>query len=136
VYQSQGGGAATQVPLIVLINQGSASASEIVAGAIQDRQRGYLVGVTSYGKGSVQSYTQLVNKEGAIRVTIARWLTPNRRQISKVGLQPDFPVEITDQDIAAGIDPQLQQAIDVLTNGLTPPPTPLSSPLPTLTPVP
>ncbi len=135
-YQSEGGGVATKIPLVVLINHGSASASEIVAGAIQDRGRGYLVGVTSYGQGSVQSYTELENKEGAIRVTIARWLTPDKRQISKVGLQPDFPVEITEQDIANGKDPQLQQAIDVLLKGLTPPPTPIPSPTPTLTPVP
>jgi carboxyl-terminal processing protease len=136
IYEAKSGGLATQVPMVVLINAGSASASEIVAGAIQDRDRGYLVGVTSYGKGSVQTYTELSNNEGAVRVTVARWLTPDHRQISKIGLRPDFPVEITEQDQAQGVDPQLQQAIDVLVKSLTPPPTPIPSPTPTLTPVP
>ena len=135
-YESKGGGLATQIPMVILVNKGSASASEIVAGAVQDLGRGYLVGITSYGKGSVQSYTQLVNSEGAVRVTIARWLTPNGRQINEVGLSPDFPVEITEQDIIDGKDPQLDKAVDVLTNKLLPPPTPVPSPTPVLTPTP
>jgi carboxyl-terminal processing protease len=135
-YVSKGGGLATQIPMVVLVNKGSASASEIVAGALQDLGRGYLVGVTSYGKGSVQSYTQLVNNEGAVRVTIARWLTPKGRQINDVGLAPDFPVELTEQDIADGKDTQLEKAVDVLTNKLLPPPTPVPSPTPVLTPTP
>jgi carboxyl-terminal processing protease len=119
-----------------LINEGSASASEIVAGAIQDLGRGYLVGITSYGKGSVQSYTQLVNDEGAVRVTIARWLTPKGRQIHEVGLAPDFPIELTEQDIKDGKDTQLDKAVEVLTKKLIPPPTPVPSPTPILTPTP
>ncbi|HZD57194.1 MAG TPA: S41 family peptidase, partial [Anaerolineales bacterium] len=75
-YTARKGGLATDIPLVVLINEGSASASEIVAGAIQDRQRGTLVGTTSFGKGSVQNWIPLKNNEGAVRVTIARWLTP------------------------------------------------------------
>ncbi len=127
-YEAITGGLAAEIPLVVLINQGSASASEIVAGAIQDRGRGYLVGEQSYGKGSVQSYSELVNEQGAVRVTIARWLTPDRRQISKIGLQPDFQVEITEEDIEAGEDRQLEKAIEVLLNKLTPPPTPIATP--------
>jgi len=131
-YEAKRGGLATEIPLVVLINQGTASASEIVAGAIQDRGRGYLVGVTSFGKGSVQNSVALENDEGAIRVTTAKWLTPNGRQIHKIGLQPDFPVEITDEDIVAGRDTQLEKAMAVLMQHLTPPPTPI--PTSTLTP--
>jgi carboxyl-terminal processing protease len=107
-------GVALDIPLVVLINEGSASASEIVAGAIQDRDRGQLVGVTSYGKGSVQMVQPLVNDQGEVRVTIAHWLTPNERQINKKGLEPDVKVEITDADREAGLDPQLARAIQLL----------------------
>ena len=117
-FEARPGGVATDIPLIVLVNEGSASASEIVAGAIQDLGRGKLVGTTSYGKGSVQSYAPLVNNEGAVRVTIARWLTPNGRQIHGVGLTPDYVVEITEEDADAGIDAQLQKAIELLTQGV------------------
>jgi carboxyl-terminal processing protease len=103
--------------MVVLINEGSASASEIVAGAIQDRERGLLVGVVSYGKGSVQTYTELKNEEGAIRVTIARWLTPNGRQIMGIGLTPDYIVEYSEEDYKAGVDPQLNKAIELLEKG-------------------
>ena len=75
-FKAKSGGVATEIPMVVLLDQGSASASEIVAGAIQDLKRGYLVGETSYGKGSVQTYTELENEQGAVRITIARWLTP------------------------------------------------------------
>jgi carboxyl-terminal processing protease len=108
------GGQATEIPLVVLINEGTASASEIVSGAIQDYGRGKLVGVTSYGKGSVQNWVPLSDNEGAVRVTIAKWLTPKERSISNVGLTPDVTVEITDADRQAGRDPQLDKAIQVL----------------------
>jgi carboxyl-terminal processing protease len=116
VYDARGGGIATDIPMVVLINEGTASASEIVAGAIQDRGRGVLVGVTSFGKGSVQDYQPLVNNEGAVRVTIARWLTPDGRQINGVGLKPDYSVEITPEEFSQGHDPQLEKAIEVLTS--------------------
>jgi carboxyl-terminal processing protease len=135
-YDARSGGLATKIPMVVLVNEGTASASEIVSGAIQDRGRGYLVGVKTYGKGSVQNYTELVNQQGAVRVTIARWLTPDGRQINGVGLQPNFPVEITQEDVNADRDPQLQKAIDVLLQNLTPPPTPVVSPTPAATPTP
>jgi carboxyl-terminal processing protease len=134
-YKAIRGGLATKIPMVVLINEASASASEIVAGAIQDDQRGYLVGVQSYGKGSVQQYVTLDNDQGAVRITVARWLTPLGRQINQIGLHPDFPVQITDEDLAAGRDPQLDQAVQVLTEKLTPPPTPVASPTPESTPV-
>jgi carboxyl-terminal processing protease len=113
-FESLGNGVATKIPLVVLVNEGSASASEIVAGAIQDLGRGKLVGMTSFGKGSVQNVLPLVNDQGQIRVTTARWLTPNGRQINKIGLEPDFTVEISEDDFNAGIDPQLDKAIELL----------------------
>jgi carboxyl-terminal processing protease len=113
-YNARRGGVATEVPLVVLINEGSASASEIVAGAIQDRDRGKLVGTTSFGKGSVQVYTPLRNEQGAVRITIARWLTPDGHQIKGIGLEPDFEIEISDEDIENGVDTQLEKAIELI----------------------
>lgn len=113
-FDAQPGGLATNIPLVVLINQGSASASEIVAGAVQDRGRGKLVGVKSFGKGSVQMVVPLLNDQGEARVTVARWLTPAERTINGVGLAPDVKVEMTDQDLQAGLDPQLDQAVQLL----------------------
>ena len=106
---------ATKIPLAVLVNEGSASASEIVAGAIQDYGRGKLVGTTTYGKGSVQIVTNLADNEGAVRITVARWLTPKERTIHKVGLKPDVEVQRTAEDINAGRDPQLDKAVEILT---------------------
>jgi carboxyl-terminal processing protease len=114
-YQAESGGLATTIPLVVLIDKGSASASEIVAGAIQDRQRGTLVGETSYGKGSVQSPYELQN-DGAIRVTIARWLTPNGNWIHKTGIVPDIEAVRTEEDRQANRDPQLDKAVEILTS--------------------
>lgn len=108
------GGLATDIPLVVLINEGSASASEIVAGALQDTGRAKLVGVTSYGKGSVQNWIPLSDNQGAVRITIAKWLTPNGQTIHDKGLTPDVVVELTDEDFKAGHDPQLDKAIEVL----------------------
>jgi len=110
------GGAALDIPIVVLINEGSASASEIVAGAIQDLNRGPLVGAQSYGKGSVQMPSTLRNDQGAVRITIAHWLTPNGRTIQDIGLTPDYPVELTEEDIEAGRDPQLDKAVELILN--------------------
>jgi carboxyl-terminal processing protease len=113
-YKTLPGGLATEVPMVVLINKGSASASEIVAGALQDYGRAKLVGETSYGKGSVQNWLPLQNNEGAVRVTIAKWLTPNGRTINKIGLTPDVVVTLTEEDAKAKLDPQLDKAIELL----------------------
>jgi carboxyl-terminal processing protease len=113
-YYAERGGRATEIPLVVLINEGSASASEITAGAIQDLGRGRLVGVTSYGKGSVQSWIPLKSEDGGVRITIARWLTPNERQINDIGLTPDYIVELSEADYEAERDPQLDKAIQLL----------------------
>ena len=113
-FKAKSGGIATKIPMVVLVNEGSASASEIVAGAIQDRGRGQLVGTTTFGKGSVQVVENLLDDQGQVRITIARWLTPDGRQISKVGLEPDLIVEVTDEDLKAGRDTQLDKAIELL----------------------
>ena len=112
---ASGKGIATEIPMVVLVNEWSASASELVAGALQDRGRAQLVGVTTYGKGTVQNWIPLADNEGAIRVTIARWLTPNERNVTGMGLTPDVEVTITETDTQAEIDPQLEKAIELLT---------------------
>lgn len=116
-FEAIRGGLATEIPLVVLVNEGTASASEITAGAIQDYERGLLVGVTTFGKGSVQNWIPLKDEQGAVRVTVARWLTPKERQIHKVGLEPDVVVELTADDINADRDPQLDKAVEILTQG-------------------
>jgi len=139
-YKALGNGRATDIPLVVLINQGSASASEILAGALQDYGRAKLVGVQSYGKGSVQNPVPLSNDQGAARVTIAKWLTPNERAIDHIGLAPDVIVEFTEEDFLLGRDPQLDAAVEtllaVINNTALPTSMPTSIPDMTPTPVP
>ncbi len=115
-YEVIPGGVATDpaIPMIVLINEGSASASEIVAGALQDSGRAKLLGTVSYGKGSVQNWIPLSGENGAVRVTIAKWLTPNENTIHEIGLTPDYPVELTEEDRKADKDPQLDEAVKIL----------------------
>ena len=109
-------GAAQDIPLVVLVNGGSASASEIVAGALQDRGRAKLIGETTFGKGSVQLPHQL-SDGSELRVTIAHWFTPNDRQIQGTGLTPDIAVPLTQDDAQAGRDPQLDRAVQYLLSG-------------------
>ena len=113
-FETVKGGLATDIPLVVLINEGSASGSEIVAGAIQDYERGTLVGMVSFGKGSVQNWIPLVDDQGLVRVTIARWLTPKGRTIHELGVEPDIEVEYTEEDFLNELDPQLDKAIEIL----------------------
>lgn len=103
------------LPMIVLVNGYSASASEIVAGALQDTGRAKLLGETTYGKGTVQTWVPLSNNQGAVAVTIARWLTPKGNTIDKKGLTPDIVVKMTADDIKAKLDPQLDAAVKQLT---------------------
>jgi carboxyl-terminal processing protease len=118
----------TKIPMIVLINEGSASASEIVAGALQDSGRAKLVGVTSYGKGSVQNWIPLSGDNGAVRITIAKWLTPNENTIHEIGLTPDVVAERTEEDYKAKRDPQLDAAVQTLLAMLNGTPIPTSVP--------
>jgi carboxyl-terminal processing protease len=139
-HRALGNGEATDIPLVVLINEGSASASEILAGALQDYGRAKLVGVQSYGKGSVQNWVPLSNNQGAARVTIAKWLTPDERAIDHIGLTPDVIVETTAEDFTTEQDPQLDAAVEtllaVLNGNPIPTSQPTSIPVPTLTPIP
>jgi carboxyl-terminal processing protease len=114
--ESLGDGVATDpsIRLVVLIDHGSASASEIVAGALQERGRASLIGETSYGKGTVQQWQELTGNGGAFKLTVARWLTPNGHSIHQKGLTPDIPVTVR-SPAPPGSDPVLDRAVDVLT---------------------
>ena len=107
---------ATDLPTAVLINGGTASAAEILAGALQDYKRAPLIGEPTYGKGSVQVVRPL--KDGSsLHITTATWFTPKRNQIEGTGLAPDIAVPLTNESLAKGIDPQLDRAIDYLKKG-------------------
>ncbi len=111
VFRSTGSGLAQDIPLVVLVNEGSASASEVVAAAIRDHERGMLVGVNTFGKGTVQTWHALSNG-GGVRITTARWLTPGGDWVNEVGLTPDVVVEqgeVVSDDLFA--DDQLQAAV-------------------------
>ncbi|MFC2059359.1 S41 family peptidase, partial [Chloroflexota bacterium] len=112
-WEVKSGGIALDIPLVVLVNEGSASSSEVVAGALQDHDRARLVGTRTLGKGSVNHIREL-SDGSAIYITIARWYTPNGRLIEGLGLPPDYVVEITEEDIENGDDPQLERAIEYL----------------------
>ncbi|NCQ06244.1 MAG: S41 family peptidase [Candidatus Moranbacteria bacterium] len=112
--KTQGRDFLSHLPTVVLINEGSASASEILAGALKDnRDDVTLIGEKSFGKGSVQELIPL-SKTTAMKVTVARWLTPAGHQINTVGITPDIEVEITREDIESKRDPQLDKALEIL----------------------
>ncbi|HEV7424550.1 MAG TPA: S41 family peptidase [Candidatus Paceibacterota bacterium] len=116
IYRSKGYDIfSDKLKFVILIDSGSASASEIVAGAMQDQKRAKLVGEQSYGKGSVQE-TIKVTPDTLLKITVAKWLTPNGTSISEKGLTPDYPVAFTKQDADNKKDPQLDKAVEVLTN--------------------
>lgn len=110
---SQSGGELIGLPTVVLVNGGSASASEIVSGALHDNKVATLEGETTYGKGSVQ---KIINLAGGaeLKVTIAHWYTPDGVNINIKGITPDVQVPMTDDDYASGADPQLDKAIQLL----------------------
>lgn len=119
-YKVNREGKLLNLPLIVLINKGSASASEIVAGAIQDLKRGKLLGETSFGKGTIQESQDLPEKTG-IHITTAKWLTPLGRWIHQKGLDPDIKVELTEEQLKAQVadktkDFQLDKALEEVDN--------------------
>ncbi len=104
---------APEIPLVILINEGSASASEILAGALQDNGRATILGKKSFGKGTVQEVFNLPG-DSSIRITTAKWLTPNGTDLGKEGVHPDIEVERTLEDIQAKKDPQLDAALELL----------------------
>jgi carboxyl-terminal processing protease len=112
-WTASSGGLAIDLPIVVLVDDGSASGSEVLAGALQDRGRATLIGTETFGKGSVNVVRKL-SDGSALVVTTARWLTPDYHQIEGVGLTPDIEVNITADDIASGRDPQLESAIQYL----------------------
>lgn len=115
VYKVRSGGKVLDQPLVVLVNGGTASASEIVAGALQDYDRATLIGERTFGKGSVQLIYELSDKS-RLHVTVAKWFTPNGHLIDETGLTPDIEILFTEEDHATGNDPQLARAITFLQN--------------------
>jgi len=115
VYKTNGDYSLEKYPIVVLINEGSASASEILAGALRDNRNIQLIGEKSFGKGSVQ---EIITLRGGsyLKITIAKWLTPKGVSISEVGLEPDIKIEITNEDIKAEKDTQLEKALEIISN--------------------
>jgi carboxyl-terminal processing protease len=101
------------LPTVVLVNGSSASASEIVAGALQDYKAGILIGEKTFGKGSVQKLIDLAD-DSVLKVTVAKWYTPHGKNIHKQGINPDQKVELSADDANAGRDPQMDKALEYL----------------------
>lgn len=112
-YSTENNAPLSGIPTVVLINEGSASASEILAGALSDNKAATLVGAKSFGKGSVQRLNTL-RDGGTLKVTIARWYTPGGKNIDKEGIKPDSEVKFSAEDFAAKKDPQLESALKSL----------------------
>ncbi|MFH0951251.1 MAG: S41 family peptidase [bacterium] len=112
-YQSNGRNRLSVYPTVVLVNEGSASASEIVAGALHDHEKATIVGQQTFGKGTVQSLHELTDGS-AVKITNAKWLTPDGYDMSEAGIIPDIVVEYTADDWQAGKDPQLDKALEIL----------------------
>ncbi len=113
IYEAEGNSLFLQYPLVVLINEGSASGSEILAGALRDNRGIKLIGETSFGKGSVQELEYLTGGS-SLKITIAKWLTPTGSLIAGKGLEPDIKVELTEEDYEQNRDPQLEKAIEII----------------------
>ena len=113
IFRANGNAALVDFPAVALINQGSASASEILAGALRDQRKMLLIGETSFGKGTVQQLFPL-RDDSSVKLTIAHWVLPGGRILENEGLVPDIEVKISDKDVASGNDPQLAKALEVL----------------------
>lgn len=115
IYKAKGNASLVEYPIVILINQGSASGSEILAGALQDNRGIKLIGEKSFGKGSVQELERL--REGSsLKITVAKWLTPKGELITDKGLEPDIKIEMTEEDYEEDRDPQLNKAIEIIKN--------------------
>lgn len=113
IPKARGKGELSEYPVVVLMNQGSASASEILAGALRDNRDVLLIGENSFGKGSVQEAVTLEDNS-LLKITVAKWLTPKGNSISEVGLKPDIEIGKTEEDFTEGRDPQLEKAIELI----------------------
>jgi len=129
-FNARRGGEAVDVPLVVLVDEFSASGAEVLSAAIQQNDRGVLLGQQTFGKGTV-NIARPLSDGGALFVTIARWLTPERIQIDGVGIHPDIEVALSDEDIDLRRDTQLLRAVDYLRSQAT---TPEPAPAGTATP--
>jgi carboxyl-terminal processing protease len=130
IYNASRGGEAVDMPLVVLVDQFSASGSEVLSAAIQENGRGILLGQKTFGKGTV-NIARPLSDGGALFVSIARWLTPERIQIDGVGIQPNIDVALSDEDINQRRDTQLLRAVDFLrSQAATPEPTPVGAGVP------
>ncbi len=115
IYKAKGNASLVEYPVVILINQGSASGSEILAGALRDNRGIKLIGEKSFGKGSVQELERL--KGGSsLKITVAKWLTPKGELITDKGLEPDIKIEMTEEDYEEERDPQLDKAIEIIKN--------------------
>lgn len=112
-YKALGNASLISYPIVVLINKGSASASEILAGALRDNRKVKLIGEKSFGKGSVQVVLELQD-DSLLKVTVAKWLTPAGLSISEVGLEPDIKIEMRENDVELKKDAQLERALEVI----------------------
>ena len=112
-YKADGNEKFLDYPIVVLINQGSASASEILAGALRDNRNVLLIGEKSFGKGSIQELEEL-RGGSSLKITIANWLTPKGQLITDKGLEPDIKVEMSEEDYEQDRDPQLEKALEVI----------------------
>ncbi len=114
-YRSKGYRYFQSMPIVVLVNDGSASASEIVAGALKDNRGATLVGEKTFGKGSVQEVDSLAG-DTLLKITVAKWLTPSGKSIQDQGIEPDVKIIMTNEDRDAGKDPQLDKAMEIIKN--------------------
>ena len=110
---TKGGDVLSAIPMVVLVNEGSASAAEILAGALKDNQKITLIGKKTFGKGSVQELIKLPQNT-SVKITVAKWLTPNGDYIMEKGISPDVEVEMKSEDYENNRDPQLDKALEIL----------------------
>jgi carboxyl-terminal processing protease len=116
-WEVASGGLAREIPLVLLVNGGSASGSEVIAGAMQSHKRALVVGSQTFGKGTVNVQVEL-NDGSGINVSIARFFSPNGDTINRIGITPDIVIERTQDDALLGLDPQMAKAIELLERDL------------------
>jgi carboxyl-terminal processing protease len=110
---ASGNASLSKIPMVILIDEGSASASEILAGALRDHRKIPLVGKTSFGKGTVQEIQDL-SDGSVLKLTVAHWVLPSGHVLEDAGLEPDYDVELTEEDLEKGLDPQLDKALEIM----------------------